>query len=79
MRTDPVREMARLYVLLRNLMKASPAEEENGTSPVAGAREEAVQPSGAGQAIPDSPQVRYEPGEHFYKLILPAGAPRSTR
>jgi arginyl-tRNA synthetase len=75
LRTDPVREMARLYVLLRSLMKASSLEgEDDDASPGGGVRDEAVKPGAGGQAKPVAPQVRSEPGEHFYKLILPPGA-----
>jgi arginyl-tRNA synthetase len=78
LRQDPVREMARLYVLLRNLMKAS-EEEEDIITPVTTAREDGTHPAGADQAKPSPAAVSYEPGEHFYKLILPPEpAPRGN-
>jgi arginyl-tRNA synthetase len=69
-RSDPVREMARLYVLLRNLMKVT--EEEEETLPPA-ARPETAKPGRQDKGISSPPPVSYEPGDHFYKLILPAG------
>jgi arginyl-tRNA synthetase len=71
LRSDPVREMVRLYVLLRTLMKASEEEGDNAAPAPAGVRPEGSEPGGAGQG------TRYEPGEHFRQLILPAGLQQS--
>src|SRR5579871_2765059 len=72
-RSDPVREMARLYVLLRNLMKASEEEEEITPPAAAAAPPDKAKPGKATHGIPRQSSVSYEPGKHFYELILPAG------
>jgi arginyl-tRNA synthetase len=66
LRKDAVREMARLYVLLRNLMKMEAVDEEG---------EPVLKPGGAREEAQETPRIRYEPGEHFIRLILPAGVP----
>src|SRR5205807_2725960 len=71
LRSDPVREMVRLYVLLRNLMKAS--EEDEETPPAAASQPETAKPGKDAQGIHGQPPVSYEPGANFYELVLPAG------
>lgn len=71
---DAVREMARLYVLLRNLMKVEAADEEgDAVPPTTTAGPESSKPDGKHSEAPGTPPPRCEPGEHFIKLILPAG------
>lgn len=74
LRSDPVREMARLYVLLRSLMKAADDDEEMAPPSTAAAPPERGKAGRADKALPGQTPVSYEPGEHFYKLILPAEA-----
>jgi arginyl-tRNA synthetase len=75
LRKNAVREMARLYVLLRGLMKSDGAEEaEEIASPEkAPTGSEENRPAGTARSVQDAPGVQYQPGEHFIRLILPAG------
>src|SRR5260370_35509212 len=63
--------MGRLYGLLRNWMKGS--EEDEEPRPAAATQPEGAEPGKAEKGVQSQPPVSYEPGNHFYKLILPAG------
>ena len=71
LRKDAVREMARLYVLLRNLMKMETADEEGEPAPLPTTT---TRPEQSKPARTDG-ELRHQPEVHFIKLILPAGVP----
>jgi arginyl-tRNA synthetase len=76
LRRDAVREMARLYLLLRNLMKMGTAEEEGeaAPSPTPTTAPQWGKPGESGGEVPGTPPPRSQPGVQFIRLILPAGA-----